>query len=75
MALKASFRPQIERVNNSGYFAGTWRQGQLPRGQTAKVRLAAVCNHPARDMADMVPLYPFLIIAIRGKSICAFVDS
>lgn len=38
MALKASFRPQIERVNNLGQFSGTWRQGQLPSGQTAKVR-------------------------------------
>jgi len=38
MALKASFRPQIERVNNLGHFNGTWRQGQLPSGQTAKVR-------------------------------------
>jgi hypothetical protein len=38
MALKASFRPQIERVNNLGRLSGTWRQWQLPGGQTAKVR-------------------------------------
>jgi len=38
MALKASFRSQIERVNNLRRFSGTRRQGQLPGGQTAKVR-------------------------------------
>lgn len=38
MALKASFRAQIERVKNLGYFTATWRQGQLPGGQTAKSR-------------------------------------
>jgi len=38
MALKSSFRARIERVNNLGHFNGTWRQGQLPGGQTAKFR-------------------------------------
>ena len=36
---------------------------------------ATVCSHSARDMAAMVLLYPFIIIAVRRTSICTFVNS
>jgi len=36
---------------------------------------ATVCSHSTRDMAAMIPLDPFIIIAIRKNSICAFVNS